>query len=458
MALKDRNFQIGAALYKAGARCSAKESQNSVYHDFISYLQKTGQLACPPSGVLTTPPAQSLQHPLIEQLTLLNKQYQLDLQQKDLRIEKQREIILRLTQQLDEHKLLIQQLRDPQKGNPSGFQQDKEFILMKNREQIQIKIWERMKRKAERITSFESLTFIEKLGNGCDGVVFRCSAHSVGLEPVAVKILFNFGLSTNTMVTSNENEFELLNNLPLHLNVIPILHYFSAPPPLAFINEFPPDLKAIVVNVPSSQPRTTLCIMMPIMDSFECYFQREFPHLTVLEKFAFIADIIDALQYLSEHNIVHRDLKLNNILIHPSGRLIISDFGHAAKVSCDKKLYLSPGDSIGGNLSHLAPEVKVNPNIPPSPVLVDYTKQPSYELGVLAFEIFFNSLPATNCEKINDLYWAELISQSNLDSTHNLPRFFAWLRSLLEPLPVNRADFSFSASLFRDIRTNIQYS
>lgn len=43
-----------------------------------------------------------------------------------------------------------------------------------------------------------------------------------------------------------------------------------------------------------------------------------------------VRDLLRGLQFLHSHQVVHRDLKLDNLLLDESGRLIISDFGKAA--------------------------------------------------------------------------------------------------------------------------------
>lgn len=54
---------------------------------------------------------------------------------------------------------------------------------------------------------------------------------------------------------------------------------------------------------------------------------------TSVEKWAILRNIIDALEYLRQRRIVHRDLKLENLMVKTSTNqreVVISDFGLAS--------------------------------------------------------------------------------------------------------------------------------
>lgn len=52
---------------------------------------------------------------------------------------------------------------------------------------------------------------------------------------------------------------------------------------------------------------------------------------------------MDAVAYLHENNVIHRDLKLDNILIDDSKRIKLIDFGFSVSSGHDQKLSLFCG-------------------------------------------------------------------------------------------------------------------
>ena len=74
----------------------------------------------------------------------------------------------------------------------------------------------------------------------------------------------------------------------------------------------------------------------------------------VTSKFIF-RQIIEALQYIHSQNIVHRDIKLDNILIDLSNNIKICDFGVSKHIKKNEILY----DQCG-TPAYIAPEILRN--------------------------------------------------------------------------------------------------
>eukprot|EP00924_Labyrinthula_sp_SR-Ha-C_P005040 snap_masked-scaffold_1-processed-gene-19.34-mRNA-1 protein AED:0.37 eAED:0.37 QI:0/-1/0/1/-1/1/1/0/461 len=95
--------------------------------------------------------------------------------------------------------------------------------------------------------------------------------------------------------------------------------------------------------------------------------------------------VVEALKYLKSENVVHRDIKPDNLLIDQKGYLLLSDFGVSTKLTAENgyKCYLSSGTP-----SYLAPEV------------MNYTKNHEhsfpvdvFSLGMTLFELLCGKLP-----------------------------------------------------------------
>lgn len=65
-----------------------------------------------------------------------------------------------------------------------------------------------------------------------------------------------------------------------------------------------------------------------------------------------IIPILDALQYLHSQNIVHRDIKLENIIMDKKNNAKLIDFGFSVIISNDQKLKV-----FCGTPSYMAPEI-----------------------------------------------------------------------------------------------------
>lgn len=192
-----------------------------------------------------------------------------------------------------------------------------------------------------------------------------------GNNEVALKMLFNFEeTSTNNLTAEFKSEWELIyGNLPPHQNIIRIMKVFTATIPQKIRDAMAP---LVVAN------RSAKFIAMeyhPI--TLKKYLTASIP---IQERFRFCQEIAEGLFYLFQNNIIHGDMKLDNILVSKEGTIVITDFGTSF---CAKDSKFTHVRGIQGNIAHLAPEIN-NTSIGKS---VSYLKQPTWELGVLIFEV-----------------------------------------------------------------------
>jgi serine/threonine-protein kinase len=97
-------------------------------------------------------------------------------------------------------------------------------------------------------------------------------------------------------------------------------------------------------------------------------------------------DLRSALVYLHEEGIVHRDVKLENVLIDKNGHAILSDFGVSRILKRDLRKELAVTTTfvddrapIMGSAGYLSPELKAGEEATPA--------SDAYALGVLVFRL-----------------------------------------------------------------------
>ena len=94
-----------------------------------------------------------------------------------------------------------------------------------------------------------------------------------------------------------------------------------------------------------------------------------------------LADLFSGLAYIHQKGVVHRDLKVENLLLNSSGHLKLSDFGCASQV-------LGPFFDRVGCFKCWAPEVHLLPRIG-----YDGRKADVWAAGVCSHELICGSYP-----------------------------------------------------------------
>jgi serine/threonine protein kinase len=98
--------------------------------------------------------------------------------------------------------------------------------------------------------------------------------------------------------------------------------------------------------------------------------------------------IVDAVAHLHRHNIVHRDIKDENVIVDSIGHVQLIDFGSAAYLKPEQKF-----DTFAGTLDYCAPEV-LRGNT--------YTGPPQdiWSLGILLYTLIYKENPFYNIDEI----------------------------------------------------------
>jgi len=104
--------------------------------------------------------------------------------------------------------------------------------------------------------------------------------------------------------------------------------------------------------------------------------------MTPLQALAYLDPILQALAQAHQAGLIHRDMKPENVLIHPSGEVKVADFGLARAVS--NSTTHSSGTLIG-TVSYLAPEVVTHQGADP--------RADVYACGAMLFEMLTGVKP-----------------------------------------------------------------
>ena len=166
---------------------------------------------------------------------------------------------------------------------------------------------------------------MDMIGEGSFGRVFRGKDKQTG-EIVALKLIPKVGHSDKD-IQSLRSECKIQKELN-HPNIVRMIDAFETDNEVISVAEFVPgelfrlfdqykagDLHSMF-NTPSYHR------IFPT----ETVGQRRLPEHRVQE---IAGDLVSALYYLHSHRVLHRDIKPQNILLDPSGKAKLCDFGFA---------------------------------------------------------------------------------------------------------------------------------
>ena len=249
-------------------------------------------------------------------------------------------------------------------------------------------------------TKIQNFNIQKILGQGSSGIVFLTevllNGHSFQL---ALKMLFNLHFSTIKLASAFENEFKILYKLKtIHKNIIHILHDFTAVPTPQMIAAADPSIhehlyKTNFQRRGSRIPKTTQFFVIEYHpQTLEQKLQKLGSSITYEIILKYAQEIVDCFLFLFKNRIVHRDVKLNNILIAEDNRIIVSDFGES--IETDKNHCCSVQALRGGNQAFSAPEIINQIHRKEGGTgKIDFSKQYSWEVGCLLFAIAYGDLP-----------------------------------------------------------------
>ena len=200
---------------------------------------------------------------------------------------------------------------------------------------------------------------LEQIGKGGMGEVYRAvdrlSGNTIALKRVTASpgaLMFNSRTGDSSLNLALAQEFKVLASLR-HPHIISVLDYgFDEQRQPYFTMDYLADARTVTAAL---QDKTTD------------------------EKIDAILSILQALVYLHQRGILHRDLKPDNVLV-VDGQVKVMDFG----LSLVTKGSSEAVDEAAGTIAYMAPELLQDGSVSKSADL--------YAVGMMAYELFAGTL------------------------------------------------------------------
>lgn len=224
------------------------------------------------------------------------------------------------------------------------------------------------------------LEIISSLGEGNTSKVYLARSLKDPNHKVALKILREEFLNRDSdSIRSVEQEIQILNGLK-HKNVVNILGYGTDGHVLKPSGREIKNLVYILLEYVSGGLLFDVCQTLGGMGEEGGRY--------------FLSQMIDVLSYMQSKGVVHRDLKLENILVTENMELKVADFGFATFKKIDKL------KSYRGTMTYMAPEIKEGK-------VYDGRQIDMFSTGVILFIIVQGIFPFKEAKK--DEYFYKLL-------------------------------------------------
>ena len=210
-------------------------------------------------------------------------------------------------------------------------------------------------------SSIEFYKIRQKIGKGCFGKVYLAT-QLITNTSVALKIIPKTNIKNKDTRKKIEKEVEILKKVNNNKHIIKLFEVF--------------------------EDKSNVFLVFEYLENGDLvkYFKKN-PLFEESEQKYFFNKILSGIKYIHEQKIIHRDLKLDNILLDRKMNPKICDFGISSIIIPGKKIY-----DTGGTPAYLAPEViKAEGEVGP--------KSDVWSLGVLLYLLTFGIVPF----KANDM-------------------------------------------------------
>eukprot|EP01080_Neovahlkampfia_damariscottae_P009206 gene9206-1292_t len=174
----------------------------------------------------------------------------------------------------------------------------------------------------------QQLNIGKKIGEGAQGTVYLVELDNIPNVQLSIKIFPKKLLTGLNDLTQCINEITILDSVPEHKNVIKFYGVCEFPDTIGIVFEYCPNGNLID------------------------FISKRKGFVNKTEKIQILLDIANGLHHLHKNNIMHRDIKCDNILVSDDYIVKLIDFGLAAKNNKKKKLSMKVGTAV-----YCAPEV-----------------------------------------------------------------------------------------------------
>lgn len=232
----------------------------------------------------------------------------------------------------------------------------------------------------------EKYEILKSLGEGNTSKVYL--GKLTGTEQyAAIKILKEeFLRRDNDSIISVHNEITILKNLE-HAGIIRMFEYGDSGKVVKPSGRVIDNLVYIVMEFVQGGLLFDLCQTMGAMGEDAGRF--------------FLHQMLDSVEYMHTRRVVHRDLKLENILVDDNLNLKLADFGFACYKSIDSL------NSYRGTMTYMAPEIKEGKTY-------KGTNVDMFSIGVILFIIVQGIFPFKEARK--EEYFYNLLLQGKIDT------------------------------------------
>ena len=223
-------------------------------------------------------------------------------------------------------------------------------------------------------------TNIQFKGQGSFGLLMICEFHMDDKSyNVALKMLINSDIKISSSEHRKKiNEFNILPQIQQHPNIVCLIGSFQSIPTDDMIDNVDESIRDLCFDRGVKKK-----FQFYILEKYENTLESVIHDLSEEKIVKYSLQLSSALLFLFNHNIVHLDVKCDNLMISENDDLILVDFGVAGIMDADGQVQYS--QTQGGNPLHLSPEVLSavvgKRNLP-------CKLQYSWELGMIMFQMF----------------------------------------------------------------------